>query len=47
LIAIPYIGSVILLPVSYTFRAFSIEFLAQFGEKFDVFPKEESVTVSN
>jgi hypothetical protein len=39
LIAIPYIGSVVLLPVSYTFRAFSIEFLAQFGDEFNVFPK--------
>jgi len=36
LIAIPYIGSVILLPVSYTFRAFSIEFLAQFGRELNV-----------
>jgi hypothetical protein len=43
LIAIPYIGAVILLPVSYTFRAFSIEFLAQFGEEFNVFPKEINV----
>jgi hypothetical protein len=41
LIAVPYIGSVILLPVSYTFRAFSIEFLAQFGDKFNVFPEKE------
>lgn len=40
LLAIPYIGSVILLPVSYTFRAFSIEFLAQFGRDFNVFPEE-------
>ncbi len=38
LLAIPYIGAVILLPVSYTFRALSIEFLAQFGEEFNVFP---------
>jgi len=38
LIAIPYIGAVILLPVSYTFRAFSIEFLAQFGKEYDVLP---------
>ena len=36
LLAIPYIGAVILLPVSYTFRAFSIEFLAQFGNEFNV-----------
>lgn len=41
LLAIPYIGAVILLPVSYTFRAFSIEFLAQFGDDFNVFPPVE------
>lgn len=41
LIAIPYIGAVVLLPVSYTFRAFSIEFLAQFGDDFDLLPKDE------
>jgi len=41
LLAIPYIGSVILLPVSYTFRAFSIEFLAQFGPEYSVFPEPE------
>lgn len=40
LIAIPYVGAVVLLPVSYTFRAFSIEFLAQFGDDFNVFPKD-------
>ena len=38
LIAIPYIGAVILLPISYTFRAFSIEFLAQFGDRYNVLP---------
>ncbi|WP_297089542.1 hypothetical protein [uncultured Draconibacterium sp.] len=37
-IAIPYIGSVLLLPVSYTFRAFSLEFLSQFGEEYNLFP---------
>lgn len=36
LIMIPFVGSVILLPVSYTFRAFSIGFLAQFGDYFSV-----------
>ncbi len=41
LIAIPYIGAVILLPVSYTFRALSIEFLAQFGDNYNVYPEEE------
>ena len=36
LMAVPYVSSVVLLPVSYTFRAFSVEFLAQFGEEFSV-----------
>ncbi|MEN8116487.1 MAG: hypothetical protein ABFS16_05880 [Bacteroidota bacterium] len=48
LIAIPYIGAVILLPVGYTFRAFSIEFLAQFGEAYNVLPKDNiEVTEAN
>lgn len=34
LLLIPYIGSVILLPVFYTYRAYSVNFLAQFGEDF-------------
>ena len=38
LIIIPFVGSVILLPISYTFRAFSIEYLASFGDEFNVFP---------
>jgi len=42
ILAIPYIGAVVLLPISYTFRAFSIEFLAQFGDKYDVLPKTEN-----
>jgi hypothetical protein len=37
LLAIPYVNAVILLPVSYTFRAFSLEFLAQFGSGFNCF----------
>ncbi len=40
LLAIPFIGAVILLPVTYTFRAFSIEYLAQFGDKYNVFPED-------
>ncbi|MBN1271641.1 MAG: hypothetical protein JXB26_05165 [Candidatus Aminicenantes bacterium] len=44
LLIIPYIGSVITLPVSYTFRAFSLEFLAQFGEDFNVFPPAKPLT---
>lgn len=38
LLAIPYVGTVILLPVTYTYRALSIEFLAQFGDDFNLFP---------
>lgn len=41
LLIIPYIGSVVMLPISYTFRGFSLEFLSQFGPDFDVFPSEE------
>lgn len=36
LLAIPYISSVVLLPISYTFRAFSLEFLAQFGDEYRI-----------
>jgi len=39
---IPYIGSVVLLPVTYTFRAFSIEFLEQYGDDFKIFPLKET-----
>ena len=38
ILMIPYIGSVILLPISVTFRAFSLEFLEQFGEQYKIFP---------
>jgi uncharacterized membrane protein len=41
LIVIPFVGSVILLPISYTFRAFSIEYLASFGDEFNVFAKDD------
>ena len=41
LLITPYIGSVVLLPVSYTFRAFSVEFLEQFGDDFTIFPKQK------
>lgn len=33
---IPYIGTVVLLPAWVTWRAFGLEFLAQFGPEFDV-----------
>ncbi|HSO85619.1 MAG TPA: hypothetical protein VLQ91_03645 [Draconibacterium sp.] len=36
IIMIPFVGAVILLPVSYTFRAFSIEYLATFGDEFNL-----------
>jgi len=38
LLIIPYISSVLLLPVSYTYKALSLEFLRQFGPEYDVFP---------
>jgi hypothetical protein len=53
LLIIPYIGSVVLLPFSYTFRAYSLEYLAQFGTEFEIFPKtpdaasEKSMSVNN
>jgi len=34
---IPYISTVVTLPVWYAYRAFSLEFLAQFGPEHDVF----------
>ncbi|MFZ5518000.1 MAG: DUF7544 domain-containing protein [Candidatus Zhuqueibacterota bacterium] len=46
LLIIPYVGSVILLPVSFTFRAFSVLFLEQFGEQFTLFPRAEEPTVT-
>jgi hypothetical protein len=38
---IPYINSVVSLPITYTYRAFSLEFLAQFGPEYSVFPIPE------
>ncbi len=37
-LVIPYIGTVTILPVHYTFRSFSVEFLEQFGPDFKLFP---------
>jgi hypothetical protein len=42
LLVIPYIGTVITLPVWYLFRAFSLEFLAQFGPEYELFARPES-----
>ncbi len=42
LLIIPYIGTVVSLPVWYTLRAFSLEYLAQFGPEYDVLPPAET-----
>jgi len=39
-LAIPYIGTVLLLPVLVFKRAYSLHFFAQFGPEYDVFPPE-------
>jgi len=44
LLAIPYIGSVILLPVAFVFRALSVSFLEQFGEQYKFFPENGALT---
>jgi hypothetical protein len=46
LLIIPYINTVVTLPVWYTFRAFSLEFLAQFGSEYDVYPMPEAPAVN-
>jgi hypothetical protein len=38
LLSVPYLSSVLLLPVSVFFRNYSVEFLAQFSPEFDVRP---------
>ncbi len=38
ILVIPYVGTVVTLPVWYTLRAFSVEFLAQFGDDYRLFP---------
>ena len=38
LMAIPFVGAVVWLPVSYSFRAYGPEFLAQFGAAYDLWP---------
>jgi len=37
IVALPYVGTVILLPIWVTYRLFSVEFLAQFDPGFDLF----------
>lgn len=43
---IPYIGTVVTLPIWYTLRAFSLEYLAQFGPDYNVFPPTENAPVA-
>lgn len=40
-LALPYINAVILLPIAYAMRAFSVEFLEQFGPEYQIFPKPD------
>jgi hypothetical protein len=42
LLIIPYINAVVLLPISYTLRAFSVEFLEQFGPEYHIFPRPDA-----
>ncbi|MFO7734029.1 MAG: hypothetical protein R6X21_10325 [Candidatus Aminicenantes bacterium] len=41
LLIIPYVGTVVTLPFWYTLRAYSLEFLAQFGPEHNLFPDKE------
>jgi hypothetical protein len=45
-LAIPYISTVVTLPIWYAYRAFSVEYLAQFGPECDVFRRAESGEVA-
>ena len=47
LLIIPYIGSVVTLPISYTFTALGPEFLVQFGSEYDIFPGSEEIAVES
>ncbi len=46
LMIVPYIGSVVLLPVHVTARALGPEYLAQFGPEWNVFPAEPADDVA-
>ena len=43
-LAIPYVGTVLLLPVLVFQRAYSLHFLAQFGREYDVFTPDVTPT---
>jgi hypothetical protein len=40
LVAIPYIGSVILLPITVFFAAYVLEYIQQFGPEWQFFPDD-------
>ncbi len=42
LLAIPYVGSVVLLPVEVTFRGLGPDFLAQFGAEWSIYEKTQA-----
>jgi hypothetical protein len=42
LMAIPYLGAVVALPLTVFFRLYSLEYLRQFGKEYDVFPAPEA-----
>lgn len=42
ILAIPYVGTALLLPLLVTYRAFGPEFLAQFDARFDIFPGDSA-----
>ncbi len=39
ILIIPFIGTVATLPIWYTLRAYTLEYLAQFGPEYDLFPE--------
>ncbi len=47
LLVLPYISSVVLLPVSYTLRGFSVEFFAQFGSEFSLIQTKKRKTAKS
>jgi len=46
LMAIPYLGAVVMLPFTVFFRAYSVEYLAQFGEEYRIFPERADPDIS-
>jgi hypothetical protein len=45
-LAIPYVGTVLLLPVFAFKRSYSLHYLAQFGSEYDVFQAAVSPTTA-